>query len=143
MVDRFKEVVDDVIFSLKEKKELVANNKNEFLVGDILIRKNNGLYTLMLNNFVLYDEINLIETAVSLAKLHGTGKTILINKLLELDKKYKKNFMDAMYHKEAFLSAKNEGDIEIMDIKETLFEQTMSVASYARKEIHQIYIRLM
>ena len=123
LLNKLENVTDKVAFSARHSGFPLALSKNRILVGNISIEKNReGFYNIMsLSRDTLYKDVSSLDIAVIISQRYNMGEFSVIRKILELDEKYSKYYIDMMHYIHCFKSAKSKNDKERMAILEDKF----------------------
>jgi len=133
----FSDVFDRVLMSVYKNKSLIAINKKEFVIGDLEIKYDNGLYNVIdkFTNEILYKDIYLIEAAFLLAKYNQLNLFNSVNSILILEKQYAKHYLDMQNYSHACVVAKRNEEYDKMEIAETRYACSKLSATVVRNKL--------
>ena len=119
----FSDAFDRALTSVYKDKTPVAINKHEFVIGDLEIRYNNGLYSVVdkFSKAVVYKDIYIIEAAFLLAKYNQLHLSNSVKSILILEQQYTKHYLDMQSHANAYNVAKKKEEYDKMEIAETRY----------------------
>jgi len=120
------------------KKAYPLKLSNKFtLVGKTFIEKNNlGLYNVLNQDkqYVIKD-ISMFDIAVIIAQKYNIGEQSTVKRIIDLEEKYTKYYIDMLHYLNCLKSARKKDDFERMFILEDKFQTAEMLAKDIKNNI--------
>lgn len=141
---KFAALLDKVIITACDNKTPIAKDKQEIIIGDLIVVNNNSLYSIVNKHTgrVVFDEIYLVESAFLIAKVSQTGGLMELKRVLSLERNYSKHFLDARHHLNTCRTAGKAKDYKTLDVFQVRYKESKNAANYAKLSVRKIYDRI-
>jgi len=133
----FSNIFDRTLASVYKNKLPVAVNNNGFVIGDLEIKYNDGLYSIedKFTKKILYKDIYLIEAAFLLAKYNQLNLVSSMPYILKLEEQYAKHYLDMQSYAHACAVAKKSKNYDKMEIAESRYACSKFSAAHVRSKL--------
>lgn len=126
-----------------QKNEPIIESKKKIHIGTLLVCKNSiNLYNILElgTKKILYENIELYDSAVIIAQYQNKGMKSTIDEVLNIDKEYSKHGNDMVHYLHCYKIAKQKNNLDRMLILEDKFQLSEQMAKLVRLRLSKFKV---